>query len=343
VTDTEQGIRAAPTLEAVAARAAVSRATASRVLRGASNVSSRARAAVLAAAEELSYTPNQAARSLVTGRSGSVTFYVDESEDRLFSDPYFLGVLRGTQAAISVAGMQLVFSVASSPKDHERFLRYAAGRHVDGVLLLSLHGKDELPQQLERLGVPTVLSGRPLIPGTKLFFVDADNVGGAAMATRHLLDSGRQVVSTVTGPLDMSAGQDRLAGFVDTFAERGLKLRRDLIAEGDFSISSGYDAMTHLLEVEPRVDAVFAASDLTALGVMRAIEASGRRVRDDVAVIGFDDISAAETASPALTTVRQPIEDIGRSMADMLLRRLAGEDPARVTILPVELLLRDTA
>jgi DNA-binding LacI/PurR family transcriptional regulator len=141
----------------------------------------------------------------------------------------------------------------------------------------------------------------------------------------------------------MSVGQDRLAGFVDTFAERGLALRRDLIAEGDFSISSGFDAMTHLLEVEPRVDAVFAASDLTALGVMRAIEASGRRVFDDVAVIGFDDISAAETASPALTTVRQPIEEIGRSMADLLLRRLAGEDPARVTILPVELLLRGTA
>ena len=134
MTDAHSQIRPAPTLEAVAARAAVSRATASRVLRGAANVSSRARAAVEAAAEELSYTPNRAARSLVTGRSESVAFYVDESEDRLFSDPYFLGVLRGTQTAIAQAGMQLVFTVASTPQDHERFLRYAAGRHIDGVL-----------------------------------------------------------------------------------------------------------------------------------------------------------------------------------------------------------------
>jgi DNA-binding LacI/PurR family transcriptional regulator len=343
VTDADQRNRAAPTLEAVAARAAVSRATASRVLRGATNVSSRAREAVHAAAEALSYTPNQAARSLVTGRSDSVAFYVDETEDRLFSDPYFLGVLRGTQAAIAQAGMQLVFSVASAPEDHQRFLRYAAGRHVDGVLLLSLHGKDELPAQLEELGVPTVLSGRPLVEEAKLFFVDADNASGAAMATRHLLDNGRQVLSTVTGPQDMCAGQDRLAGYVDTFAERGLRLRRDLIAEGSFTISSGYEAMARLLEMEPRIDGVFAASDLTALGAMRAIEASGRRVFDDVAVIGFDDIDAAETASPALTTVRQPIAQIGRSMADLLVQRLAGEDPTRVTILPVELVRRQSA
>jgi len=343
VTDAHSQIRAAPTLEAVAARAAVSRATASRVLRGATNVSSRARAAVEAAAEELAYTPNRAARSLVTGRSESVAFYVDESEDRLFSDPYFLGVLRGTQTAIAQAGMQLVFTVASTPQDHERFLRYAAGRHVDGVLLLSLHGQDELPEQLERLGVPTVLSGRPLAGGSELCFVDADNTAGGALATRHLLDTGRTVVATITGPLDMSAGQDRLAGYLDTFAERGLPVRQELVREGTFTISSGYDSMLRLLETEPSIDAVFAASDLTALGAMRAIEVSGRRVLDDVAVVGFDDISAAETANPALTTVRQPIAEIGATMADLLIRRISGEDTTRQTILPVELILRDTA
>jgi DNA-binding LacI/PurR family transcriptional regulator len=313
------------------------------VLRGAANVSSRARAAVEAAAEELAYTPNRAARSLVTGRSESVAFYVDESEDRLFSDPYFLGVLRGTQTAIARAGMQLVFSVASTREDHERFLRYASGRHVDGVLLLSLHGTDRLPEQLESLGVPTVLSGRPLAGGADLCFVDADNTGGGAMATRHLLDRGRAVVATVTGPLDMSAGQDRLGGYVDTFAERGLLLRRELIAEGTFTVASGYESMLRLLEVEPSIDAVFAASDLTALGVMRAIEVSGRRVFDDVAVVGFDDIGAAETASPPLTTVRQPIAEIGHTMADLLVARISGEETTRQTILPVELIVRDTA
>jgi DNA-binding LacI/PurR family transcriptional regulator len=343
VTDAHSQIRAAPTLEAVAARAAVSRATASRVLRGAAHVSSRARAAVEAAAEELSYTPNRAARSLVTGRSESIAFYVDESEDRLFSDPYFLGVLRGTQTASAQTGMQLVLTVASTPQDHERFLRYAAGRHIDGVLLLSLHGQDELPEKLERLGVPTVLSGRPLTGGSELCFVDADNTAGGAIATRHLLDIGRTAVATITGPLDMSAGQDRLAGYLDTFAERGLPVRQELVSEGTFTVSSGYDSMLRLLETEPSIDAVFAASDLTALGAMRAIEVSGRRVFDDVAVVGFDDISAAETASPALTTVRQPIAEIGAKMADLLVRRISGEQTTPQTILPVELVHRDTA
>ncbi len=343
MTDAQPQTRSAPTLEAVAARAAVSRATASRVLRGATNVSESARAAVEAAAEELSYTPNRAARALVTGRSESVAFYVDESEDRLFSDPFFLGVLRGTQSTIAKASLQLVFSVAATPDDHRRFLRYASGRHVDGVLLLSLHGKDQLPEQLEAFGIPTVLCGRPLAGGERLYFVDSDNEGGAALATQLLLDSGRRTIATVTGPQDMCAGQDRLAGYVKTFAERELPLRPELIAPGQFTMSSGYDAMKCLLEVEPSIDAVFAASDLTALGAMRAIEASGRRIFDDVAVVGFDDIGDAETANPALTTIRQPIAEIGHTMADLLVRRMSGAESTRTTILPVKLIRRDTA
>jgi DNA-binding LacI/PurR family transcriptional regulator len=313
------------------------------VLRGQTNVSKTAREAVRQAAEELSYTPNRAAQSLVTGHSDSIAFYVDESEDRLFSDPYFLGVLRGTQSAIAKAGMQLVFSVASTPEENQRFLRYAAGRHVDGVLLLSLHGKERLPVELEKAGIPTVLSGRPMIARSKLFYVDADNVGGARMATSHLLDTGRTRVATITGPRDMCAGQDRLTGYMETFADRGRKVRPALVAEGAFTIASGYDAMRRLLEAEPKVDGVFAASDLTALGAMRAIEASGRRVFHDVAVVGFDDIGDAQTTNPPLTTVRQPIAEIGRTMADLLLRRIAGRRATRATILPVALIRRESA
>ncbi len=206
-----KGPGAVPTLEEVAARAGVSRATASRVLRGASNVSDSARDAVHAAAREISYTPNQAARSLVTGRSDSVAFLVDETEERMFSDPFFLGMLRSAQVAVAEAGLQLVFTMTSRREDQERFLAYAAGGHVDGVLLMSLHGEDRLPQALEKLGVPTVLSGRPLSGSRSLYYVDADNVDGARIATRHLLASGRRVVATVTGPQDMCAGQDRLA------------------------------------------------------------------------------------------------------------------------------------
>lgn len=336
------GSRTAPTLEEVAARAGVSRATASRVLRGATNVSDQAREAVHAAAREISYAPNQAARSLVTGRSDSVAFLVEETEERMFADPFFLGMLRSAQEAVAAAGMQLVFTVATRPEDHERFVAYAAGGHVDGVLLLSLHGRDKLPQRLERLGVPTVLSGRPL-SGRRLFYVDADNVDGGRIATRHLLDAGRRTVATVTGPLDMCAGQDRLAGYKDAVETAGLAVDEELISVGEFTTAGGYDAMTRLLERRPDVDAVFAASDLAAIGAIRAIEQVGRTVPDDVAVVGFDDIPDARAQHPPLTTVRQPIAELGTTMTRRLLERVLGQDPPRRTVLPVELVVRDTA
>jgi DNA-binding LacI/PurR family transcriptional regulator len=145
----------------VAAHAGVSRATAGRVLSGATNVSEHAREAVLRAAREIAYTPNRAARSLVTRRSNSVAFLVNESDERLFADPYFSPPLRGAQSALAEAGQQLTFAIAGT-EEVDRFENYAAGGHVDGVLLISLHGDDRVPRALQSRGVPCVLSGRPL-------------------------------------------------------------------------------------------------------------------------------------------------------------------------------------
>jgi len=331
-------------LEEVAARAGVSRATASRVLRGDKKVSEHAREVVLEAAREISYVPNLAARSLVTGRSDSVAFLVEESEERMFADPFFLGMLRSAQETVAEAGLQLVFTVMNRPADQDRFLAYAAGGHVDGVLLMSLHGKDKLPQRLEDLGVPTVLSGRPLSRSRKLWYVDADNVGGGLLATSHLIESGRRHVATVAGPGDMCAGQDRLVGYRKAVEAAGLPYDHSLISVGDFTPTGGYDAARRLLAARPDVDAVFAASDLAAFGVVRAVRESGRRVGEDVAVIGFDDIPAAAEQHPPLSTVRQPIHDLGTTMTRLLLDRIEGRDDlARATVLPVELVLRETA
>jgi len=336
-------IRTPPTLEVVAARAGVSRATASRVLRGAANVSEQSRTAVLTAAQEVSYAPNRAARSLVTGRSDSIAFLVAETEERLFSDPFFLGMLRSAQTAVAASGLQLVFTMSSTEQDQRRFVHYAAGGHVDGVLLLSLHAKDQLPQELEAHGVPTVLSGRPLTGADELYFVDCDNIGGGALATRYLIESGRSTIATISGPLDMCAGVDRLAGYRAAMTEANRQCGPELVADGRFTIAGGAHAMAELLRRRPDVDAVFAASDLTALGAMRAIEASGRRVFDDIAVVGFDDIGDAELARPALTTVRQPISELGTTMTTRLLERIEGKQPIRATVLPVELIVRESA
>jgi DNA-binding LacI/PurR family transcriptional regulator len=336
--------RPAPTLEEVAARAGVSRATASRVLRGDAKVSERSREAVRAAAQAISYVPNLAARTLVTGRSDSVAFLVEETEERMFADPFFLGMLRSAQEAVAVAGLQLVFTVMTRAEDQERFLAYAAGGHVDGVLLLSLHGQDQLPQRLESLGVPTVLSGRPLSGRRRLWYVDADNVGGGELATSHLLESGRTHVATVAGPQDMCAGQDRLAGYRAALEASGRDVDQSLVSVGDFTAAGGHRATVRLLEQRPDVDAVFAASDLAAFGVVRALRERGRRVPDDVAVIGFDDIPAALDQDPPLSTVRQPIAALGTAMTTLLLDRIDGtEDLPRRTVLPVELVLRGSS
>ncbi|MGZ4474589.1 MAG: LacI family DNA-binding transcriptional regulator [Nocardioides sp.] len=328
------------TLEEVARLAGVSRATASRVLRGATNVSPEAVEAVERAAAEINYTPNLAARSLVTGRSDSIAFLVNETEERLFTEPFFLAMLRSCQAAVTDSGLQLNFAIASTAEQRDRFLAYASGGHVDGVLLLSVHGDDDLQVRLEKAGVPTVLSGRPY-SGAPVFFVDADNVGGGRLATQHLIANGRRTIATVTGSLDLTAGQDRLAGYRAAIEEAGLPVAEDLIEPGGFATSEGYEAATRLLARRPDVDAIVTGSDLAAIGVIRAVLHAGRRVPEDVAVVGFDDFREAAENDPPLTTIRQPMEDLGATMAAVLLGRLDGsETEPRGVMLPVELVVR---
>jgi DNA-binding LacI/PurR family transcriptional regulator len=332
-----------PTLDEVAARAGVGRGTVSRVVNGSPQVSASAKAAVENAIRELGYIPNRAARALVTQRTDSVALVVSESEERVFGEPFFAGIIRGINSMLIETPFQLWLAMAQSKSERDRVEHHLTRQHVDGVLLLSLHGKDKLPQRLEDLGVPTVLSGRPLSRSRKLWYVDADNVGGGRLATSYLIESGRQHVGTVAGPGDMCAGQDRLAGYRRAVEAAGLPYEHNLVSVGDFTPTGGYDAARRLLTVRPDVDAIFAASDLAAFGVMRAISESGRQVGDDVAVIGFDDIPAAVEQHPPLSTVRQPIPELGAAMTRLLLDRIEGRDElARTTVLPVELVLRET-
>jgi DNA-binding LacI/PurR family transcriptional regulator len=332
-----------PTLEVVAARAGVSRATASRALRGSANVSETARTSVLQAADEVAYSVNRAARSLVTRRSDSVAFVVAENEERMFGDPYFHTVLRGAQAEIARAGLQLVFVIASTGAEADRFVSFVGGGHVDGVLLVSMHRDDEFPDRLERLGVPTVLNGRPFRSDSGLFSVDADNVAGARRATQLLLQRGAADPVTITGPLDMCVGQDRLAGYRSALDTAGRRYDRAGAVSGAFTVDGGSQAMRRLLRARPGLDGVFAASDLMAVGAIRALTQQGRRVPDDVAVVGFDDVPEAQLTSPPLSTMRQPLDELGRTMARVLLARIDGRDVAQRTVLPTTLVRRASA
>ncbi|SIN23190.1 LacI family DNA-binding transcriptional regulator [Micromonospora cremea] len=329
-----------PTLEAVAARAGVSRATVSRVVNGSTTVAQPIREAVNRAVAELGYVPNLAARSLVTQRTDSIALVMPEAATRVFSDDQvFPGIIRGVSQELEAADKQLVLMLAGSPAGHHRVERFTTGRHVDGVLFASLHGADPLPGTLARLGIPVVCSGRPL-GDVPVPYVDVDHVGGVTAAVQHLLDSGRRRIATIAGPQDMVAGIERLTGYRTTVAAAGLP---ELVAIGDFTRESGAAAMRRLLTEHPDLDAVFAASDLMAHAALRTLREAGRRVPEDVAVVGFDDIETAAYTEPPLTTVRQPIVEIGRRMTRQLLRLAAGETIEPAVMLPTELILRDSA
>lgn len=332
----------AATLDDVAARAGVSRATASRVLAGSSKVSERAQQAVRDAAAELSYVARQAARELAGGRSDAIAFVVSETRERFFADPFFAGVLRGAQAAASDHRRQLMFAIVSTDDDRARFEEYAAGGHLGGAMFLSVHANEHLPGRLERLGIPVVLAGRP--PGRRpaLPFVSPDNVAGGRSAAHVLIERGCRHVATIAGPPDMTASGDRLLGFRAELTEHGVTLSDELVVAGDFSPDSGYEVARGLLARDPEIDGIFAANDLMALGALRALREAGRSVPDDVAVVGFDDVPLAAQAHPPLTTVRQPLEAMGRQMTRMLLDALDGVPVTSVT-LATELVVRDSA
>jgi DNA-binding LacI/PurR family transcriptional regulator len=327
------------TLEHVARRANVSRATASRVVNGDPRVGEPVRAAVESAVRELQYVPNRAARSLVTRRSDSIAVVIPEPTARLFGDPFFPRVLRGISETLGSHGLQLILLMPQAAPDQVRVERYLEAGHVDGVLLISLHGVDPLPIGLRRHGMPLVVGGRP--PQEGFTYVDVDNRGGAATATGHLLERGRQRIATIAGPQDMAVGADRLAGYRERLARAGRTPDDALVEVADFTHDGGRSAMERLLTREPSLDAVFAASDLMAIGALAALRAAGRSVPEEVALVGFDDAPIAATADPALTSVRQPIEEMGREMTRLLLEGIRVPDrPPRRVILDTKLVVR---
>ncbi|WP_086731093.1 LacI family DNA-binding transcriptional regulator [Streptomyces carpinensis] len=332
-----------PTLNAVAARAGVGRGTVSRVINGSPKVSARSRAAVEQAIDELGYVPNRAARSLVTRRTDSVALVVPDAENRLFSEPYFSEIIRGVSAGLAGAGMQLLLVLARDESEYARLATYLSAQRVDGVLMMAVHSDDTLPDRLDELAVPTVLAGRRS-DTEPLGHVRADNSGGARVAVEHLLASGRRAIGTITGPLDMDVARARLDGYREALERAGLAVDEDLVATGDFTEEGGRAAMRELLRRHPGLDAVFAASDVMASGAVLELRASGLRVPQDVALVGFDDSIVARHIDPPLTSVRQPLEEMGRTMASLLLDEIADRGTGhRAVVLPTELVVRESA
>jgi DNA-binding LacI/PurR family transcriptional regulator len=338
------------TLEQVARIAGVSRATVSRVINGESTVDPKLRHLVEQAIATTRYVPNRAARSLVTGRTDSVALVVSEQErrgvsgpfvGRMFTDPYFGRVVTGLLEVLRPSGVQMALMLADDEPSRAQLLSYLHQGHVDGVVLISSHADDPLPGLLARTALPVVFAGRPVTPAP-VTYVDLDQRTGATLAADRLVGLGRRRVATIAGPQDMPAGQDRLAGFRAAMAGHG----QDRVpwAEGDFTQGGGSECMRRLIKEHPDLDGVFVASDLMALGALSVLFRAGRRVPEDVAVVGFDDSSSALACDPPLTTVRQPVEEMAAEMARLLLRQIAaaGERVPSVVFHPA-LVVRDSA
>ncbi|MBS3784927.1 MAG: LacI family DNA-binding transcriptional regulator [Anaerolineae bacterium] len=328
----------ASTLEEVAELAGVSRSTVSRVVNDSPHVREATREKVWKAVNASGYQPHAAARSLVTNRTRIIGLLIPEAVTTLFSDPFFLMLIQGIAGACNHHHYHLMLSVFSDREDGEDPYRRVVGSgYLDGVVIASTTLDDPLIPRLLQDRIPFVSVGR--YPDHQVSYVDVDNIGGARKAVDHLVDAGRQRVATITGPQRMIAGWDRLTGYREALASHELPGDDSLVAEGDFTEEGGRVAMQRLLPHNP--DAVFVASDTMALGALRALHETGVRVPEDIAMVGFDDMPYAATATPPLTTLRQPIQRIGSLALEALLDTVEnGLDPVRRTIVPTELVVR---
>ena len=331
-----------PTLEMVAARAGVSRGTASRVLSGATNVSPQAVAAVRAAAADLHYRPNLAARSLVTGRTGLVGLIVNQDPHTIWADPFHQLITAGAHEALSETDSALVLAMGKHQSRIESLIDLATSR-LDGVLVVRSPDDEELITALLDARVPCCFAGYPGDAfADRASSVSFANEEGARSAVAHLVDRGRRVVATITGPLNNSAPRQRLGGWRHELRERDLPARDDLVAGGDWGVASGYAAMNELIARRPDLDAVFCANDLMAIGAMRALKEQGRNVPTDVSVVGVGGILATD-ASPLLTSVFMDVQEAGRRMARLLLAQLSSPGQTTHDVLPMALEIRDSS
>jgi LacI family transcriptional regulator len=323
------------TIEEVASAAGVSRSTVSRVVNGSTAVSPEALESVKRAIEELSYVPNRAARSLASRQTHAIALIVPEDTTRFFGDPFFAAIVAGITGALRGSDYLLNLLIASDDPG-DKMTSFVRNGGVDGALIVSHHTSDAFIDRVAD-AVPVVWGGRPVRIREGDYVVDVDNVAGSRAATRHLIETGRTRIATISGPITMVSSVDRVQGFRGALADAGLSPFAE--EAGDYSEASGADAARRILAAG-RPDAIFVASDLMARGALTALRAAGIRVPEDVALVGFDDSSVALSTDPPLTTMRQPMYAQGEAMAGVLLSRLAGRDPAHTTILPTELVVR---
>lgn len=326
------------TLEDIAEQAGVSRSTVSRVINGDKNVSDKTREHVMQILQETNFQPNMAARGLAVGRSRVIGLVIPTGVANIFSDPFFPLLIQSITTVTNSLDYSTMLWLAEPEFERRTIRQILYSGLTDGVIVSSYEMDDPIIKAIYESELPFVLVGRN--PSNQnITYVDTDNINGAYQATTHLIQLGRQRVGSITGPIKSQAGIDRLKGYKLALRNRNIEVDENLIAEGFNSETSGYEAMKKILLYAP--DAVFVASDTMAYGAIRAILEKNLRIPDDIAIVGFDDIPSAAHSLPPLTTIRQPIHQMGATAAEILIDIIThpNSEPRRI-ILPNELIIR---
>jgi LacI family transcriptional regulator len=324
------------TLEMVAERAGVSPSTVSRILNGTAVVSDEKRASVDEAIAKLGFVPNPVARGLAGGRTFSIGV-VSQAID----SPFYGAALRGIEQALGAAGYSPLFMSGHWHAEEEaRCIDVLRSRRVDGLIVLTGRLSDGALRAAAR-SVPVVVTGRSL-KAPRLFSLDFDNQEGARLATRHLIDLGHRRIAFIAGDPEHPDAVDRQRGYRLALEAAGLRVDPALVLEGNFTEHSGLTAVERLLDSRTRFSAIFAANDQMAFGAALGLYRRGRRVPDDVSLVGFDDVAGALYMVPPLTTVHNPIQEIGELAARAMLHLLAGERP-QVTVPAPRLIARESS
>jgi LacI family transcriptional regulator len=329
-------------LEDIAEKAGVSRSTVSRVVNDFPFISDGVRDRVQKVIQETGYQPNAAARTLASQRSRIIGLILPFSSSALFTNPYYSLLIQGISQTCNQIDYTMAFFLASAKDDKKHISsRFPNNGLLDGVLIQSeLQDDQELITTLRDSGIPHVVIGRPF-QAEGINFVNVDNENAAYDAVSHLISLGYKRIATITGPMASTVGIDRKAGYIRALQENGIPVNQDLIVEGDFTDNSGYEAMLRLLS--ENLDAVFAASDVMAIGAIRAIKDKNLEVPRDIAMVGFDDMPSMQISDTDLTTIRQPIIQIGRKAVELLVSLIENENQSPVHILlDTELIIRSS-
>jgi len=325
----------------VARLAGVSRTTVSFVLNDVPGIkiTEETRQRVIQASRQLDYYPASAARTLASGKTHRIGLVLGEGQKRLGADAFLPRFLQGVTASVRRREYLLVLQMEEDVPSYQAYTQLIRGQQVDGLILSGPRSDDRLLSRLVEEKFPLILHGQ--IGGCVFPSVDVDNEAGAAQAVGHLIGLGHRRIGFISNaPLAYAGASERLAGYGRALSDHGLAVDRNLVRTAAFLPGAGYAEMEALLGLTQRPTAVFAASDVMALGAMSAIRTAGLRVPQDVAVVGFDDIFVAAYASPPLTTMRVPAFGIGWSAAELLIALIEGENEVSSVVLKTELIVR---